>query len=180
MKKLYLILFISLIVLGGCSSNNKNVQNETKQNTANNTNNIGNYDGRNASGINNIVDTKNISNVKTITASSDLSKRASTIANDLKSLDNVEKATVIIVGNVALVGLNLSDNLSSEQINQIKKQAENRAVATDNNITNAAVTASPELVQSIANLANDVEGGKPLTGMVDELSNIIQRIKPVV
>lgn len=153
-------------------SNTDNTDTSNMQLTKNSQNQVTN--------IKNTNNSTNNSNAQTSNVSSNLSQRATQIAKDINSIDGVEKATVIITGETALIGLNLTNNLNDEQISNIKKSAENKAKTSNNGIKNAAVTASPEIVQRITNLANDIKEGKPISGLADELGNLIKRVTPTI
>lgn len=153
------------------NNNNNSSNNSNMQLTKNSQNQVTNI--KNTNNLN--TQTSNTSNV-----SSNLSQRATQIAKDINSIDGVEKATVIITGETALIGLNLGDSLNDEQISNIKKLAETKTKDSNNGIKNAAVTASPEIVQRITNLANDIKEGKPISGLADELGNLIKRVTPTI
>lgn len=119
-------------------------------------------------------------NETSINESNDLSQRATNIAKTINKIEGVQKATIIITGDIALVGINLANDLSNEKITQIKKEAEQKALEIDKNINKAVITASPEIVDRIINITNDVGSGKPLSGLTDEISSIIKRIQPTM
>ncbi|WP_160043871.1 YhcN/YlaJ family sporulation lipoprotein [Paenibacillus sp. USDA918EY] len=48
----------------------------------------------------------------------------------------------------------------------------------DPNITNVYVSANPDFVQHVSNYATNVKSGHPVSGMVSQLSNMIERIFP--
>lgn len=126
------------------------------------------------------VNARNITNTTNNVASDDLSQRATKIAKALNKIDGVEKATVVITGEVALIGLNIANDISDEQITKIKKEAEQQTLNTDTAIKNVAITAAPEIVDRIVNVAGDIGNGKPLSGLADELGSLIRRITPTM
>lgn len=134
---------------------------------------LGGYNSSNVNTRNAIDNTNNI-------ASDDLSQRATRIAKALNKINGVEKATVVITGEVALVGLNIANNISDEQITKIKKEAEQITLNTDTGIKNTAITAAPEIVDRIVNISGDIGNGKPLSGLADELGSLIRRITPTM
>lgn len=133
-------------------------------------------DGYNSNNVNTSNATNNTNNI----TSDDLSQRATRIAKALNKINGVEKATVIITGEVALVGLNITNNISNEQITKIKKEAEQMTLNTDTSIKNAAITSAPEIVDRIVNISSDIANGKPLSGLADELGSLIRRITPTI
>jgi YhcN/YlaJ family sporulation lipoprotein len=107
-------------------------------------------------------------------------RRAKIIAQDIANLTDVESATVVITGNTALVGLNLPENVSDEQVDRIKRLAEKKCLATDSALKNASITASPEMVERIRNISRDIGQGRPITGLGDELGSILRRVTPTI
>jgi len=110
--------------------------------------------------------------------SSALSQKATEIAKEINSIDGVNKATVILTNQTALIGLDLADSLNDEQISSIKRLAETKAKNSNNGIKNTAVTASPEVVQRITNLANDIKSGQSTSDLTDELRSLVKIISP--
>lgn len=151
-------------------NNLNNIVNDDRINTNNNSNMqlINNPQSK----TNNIANTNNVS--------SDLSQKATQIAKDINSIEGVKKSTVIITGQTALIGLDLTNNLNDEQIANVKKLAEAKAKNSNNGIKNAAITASPEIVQRITNLATDIKDGKPISSLADELKTLIRRVTPTI
>lgn len=62
--------------------------------------------------------------------------------------------------------------------NDVKDKITKVVQKADPNITNVYVSANPDFVQRVSNYANDVRNGQPISGMVNELSTMIDRIFP--
>lgn len=210
MKKLYIVLIILTVVLTGCSSNSKTgtANNKNGSTVANNSNskglvqqaaddiskgarNIGNEVKNVADDVGNNIEkakqnesqssqNSNSSNSDENKTNSDLSVKASNIANNLNKINGVQKATVIMVGDTALIGLNLNDNLGNDKVTAIKREVSTKTKNLESGVTTTFITASPDLVQRINNLAVDLKNGNAVDGVKDELNNLVNRISPTL
>jgi len=107
-----------------------------------------------------------------------LSSRAEKIANEVAKMKEVDTATVVITGNTAMVGVQFDKQYKGEMTTKLKEMIDNRVKKVDKDIDNVAVTAEPDLFSRIKTLASDIENGKPLTGFVQEIQEILNRINP--
>lgn len=121
----------------------------------------------------NITD-NNINNRDIVT-----SDRADKIANKVSDLKEVNRATVVISGNTALVGVNIADNIEGNMTNNLKEKIKDTVKATDKNIRNVSVTANADLYKRIDNIGQDIRNGKPLSGFAAEIEEILRRINPL-
>ncbi|WP_425446973.1 YhcN/YlaJ family sporulation lipoprotein [Dethiothermospora halolimnae] len=107
-----------------------------------------------------------------------MSARADRIANKITTMDNVDRATVIITGDTALVGVdmngNTTGNMTTTVENDIKKMVKN----TDNQIDNVSVTTDPDLFDRLDNIYESTRNGRPVSGFADEIEEIMRRITP--
>lgn len=108
------------------------------------------------------------------------SERAKNIAEVIKALPKVEKVTVIVTGNTAVVGAELASNVKHKEVDEIKKLIEEKTYSADASLKNVSVTVSPEIVKRINYIAQDLNKGKPIEGLAEELGSIIRRITPIV
>lgn len=72
-------------------------------------------------------------------------------------------------------GANGTDTITSA----IKDKISNTIKSTDSSIKNVYVSANPDFVQRVSNYATDLGNGHPISGMVSELSTMIERIFPM-
>jgi YhcN/YlaJ family sporulation lipoprotein len=111
-------------------------------------------------------------------AGENTASRANKIANEVAKMKEVDTATVVITGNTAMVGVQFDKQYKGKMTTKLKEMIDNRVKKVDNDIDNVAVTAEPDLFSRIKTLASDIEGGKPLTGFVQEIQEILNRINP--
>lgn len=107
-------------------------------------------------------------------------RKASRIASAVSRLPGIEKTTVVITGNTALVGIHILSTVADDQVGALKDQVERKVRGMDGEIRNVAVTASPELVERITTMAGDIGQGRPMNGLADELSSVLRRVTPTI
>lgn len=104
--------------------------------------------------------------------------RANRIAAAVAKLPNVNRATVVITGNTALVGIDMKGHVEKAGITKVKKEVEKTVKSTDKAIKNVSVTADPDLYNRINSIAAEIARGKPVSGFAREISEILRRITP--
>ncbi|NLM12571.1 MAG: YhcN/YlaJ family sporulation lipoprotein [Epulopiscium sp.] len=180
------LIFTFIFILAACSENNtlntKSIQNKI-ENINENQYNSGKIEKRgsmeefkrtNPFNIPEQVEKNNIWDIKYS------NERAKHIAEAITNLPKVEKATVIVTGNIALVGVELDSNINESEMDETKKLIEEKTFSADASLKNVSVTASPEIVKRIHSIAQDLNRGKPIEGLAEELGSIIRRITPIV
>ncbi len=113
---------------------------------------------------------ENRSQAKARDAADDISRR-------VLNIKGVKSAYVVVVGNVALIGINIEDGKQEKGINEIKNAAAERAEA-DKRIVRAYVSADPDVVARIREIGDNINKGRPITEYLDEIGEIIQRLTP--
>lgn len=96
-----------------------------------------------------------------------------------KGIEGVEDAHVVIIGNNAIVGINVDPNLERSRVGTIKYSVA-EAFRNDSYGVNAIVTADIDLGTRIAEIGDDIRAGRPLQGIAEELADIVGRIVPQV
>lgn len=102
---------------------------------------------------------------------------AADIADQVANLPGVKSAYAVVVGNAALIGINLDANKQEKGISEVKNQVAEKAEA-DPRIVRAYVSTDPDTTARIREIANDVKKGRPMTDYLDEIGEIIQRLAP--
>lgn len=97
----------------------------------------------------------------------------------VKSLPQVEDAHCVVLGNMAIVGINVEPGLDRARVDSIKYSAA-EALKKDPYGVNSLVTADLDLDQRIREVRDDINQGRPLSGMAEELGDIIGRIMPQI
>lgn len=105
--------------------------------------------------------------------------RVQNIKRAVEEVKYVKSASVIITGNTAIVGVNMSPGVEDRVTSRVKKEVEDRVRRTDRTIDNVAVTSDPDLVARIERIAEKISQGKPVTAFTTEITEILRRIAPV-
>jgi YhcN/YlaJ family sporulation lipoprotein len=104
--------------------------------------------------------------------------RASRVATNVARIPEVNKATVVISGTTALVGVDMKAKVQGTHEKDVKKKIEKAVKDTDKSITRVYVTADPDLYKRIDNIARGISEGRPVSEFAKQISEIIKRITP--
>jgi len=112
------------------------------------------------------------------------------IADQLVTLPEVKSANVLVTGNNAYVavGLNYGSSVTNtghpqtpgiqDVSGQVKDKIADKVRSVRPDIANVYVSANPDFVERAYALAQDVKNGRPISGVVNEFSNIVKRLFP--
>lgn len=92
---------------------------------------------------------------------------------------NVRDATAIVTMGYAVVGIDLDKDIDRSQTGTIK-HAVAQSLKDDRYGANAIVVADPDTVQRLKNMGKDIRDGRPISGVMDQLSQIVNRVVPEV
>ncbi|MDQ1912964.1 YhcN/YlaJ family sporulation lipoprotein [Paenibacillus sp. GD4] len=111
---------------------------------------------------------------KEITDPAAVSARLEQIAT---SIPNVESANCVIFGNTAVVGINVPPNMDRAKVGTIKLSVA-EALKKDPYGVDAFVTADMDLAGRLQRVRSQMQNGRPLNGLAEEMAAIIGRIVP--
>lgn len=156
MKK-WLISLLTLALLTGCGGNNQAAdQNENGPQTI---------------------------NVKNSTLDSNDRKNSQQISKHLVDLasgvPNVNDATAVVVGNYAVVGIDVKEDIDRSQVGSIKYSVA-ESLKTDPYGARAVVIADPDLTARLKEIQEDFQNGEPIKGIMNELADISGRLMPEI
>jgi YhcN/YlaJ family sporulation lipoprotein len=154
MKK-WLVIFTALLI-SGCGVNNNSVQEGQKQN---------------------IVNVKN-SAIQEVdrTTGQDISKH---LVNLASSIPNVNDATAVVIGNYAIVGIDVNKNLERSEVGTIKYSVA-ESLKNDPHGARAIIIADPDINARLKEISEDIQAGKPIQGIMNELADISGRLMPEI
>ncbi|PAD84500.1 hypothetical protein CHH57_04220 [Niallia circulans] len=160
MKKWFFFIAV-LFLLTGCTNNNaeNSQQSENRENSPQVTNVKNSTNQR--------VDRK---------TGQDIAKRLVTLAT---SIDNVNDATAVVIGKYALVGVDVNADLDRSEVGSIK-YAVAESLKNDPDGANAVVIADPDINARLKEIGEDIQNGKPIQGIFNELADISGRLIPEV
>jgi YhcN/YlaJ family sporulation lipoprotein len=107
----------------------------------------------------------------------DAQEVAKRLAKLATSVTQVNDATAIVMGNVAVVGIDVDAKIDRPRVGVVKYTVA-QALKKDPYGVNALVTADPDIVQRIREMSTDIGNGRPIAGITEELADIVGRIIP--
>ncbi len=107
----------------------------------------------------------------------DVKATAAQLEQIAKSVNGVKDANCVILGNTAIVGLDLDGHLDRKRVGTIKYSVA-EALHNDPYGIDALVTADIDIADRLREMGADIRNGRPITGFAEELSDIIGRIIP--
>lgn len=96
-----------------------------------------------------------------------------------ESVPGVNDATAVVLGRLAVVGIDVKDNLERSKVESIKYSVA-EALQNDPYGANAAVVADPDTVNRLRAMGREIQAGRPVKGILDELAAIVGRVLPEV
>ena len=94
-----------------------------------------------------------------------------------EGVDGVEKAHCVIVGNTAIVGVDVRGDLERSRVGTIKYSVA-EAFRKDPYGVDALVTADVDIANRLNEIGEDIRSGRPVAGFAEELADIIGRLIP--
>ncbi|MDX8359947.1 YhcN/YlaJ family sporulation lipoprotein [Cytobacillus sp. IB215316] len=155
-RKLLITIVIALFTLIGCTINQQ-------------TN-----DNKNSPEMINVKNTTN--ETKEIKNGQEAAKHLVDLAS---SIPNVNDATAIVLGDFAVVGIDVNSQLDRSKVSTIKYSVA-ESLKKDPYGANAIVIADPDTNVRLKQMATDIRNGHPIKGIMDELSAIVNRVMPEV
>lgn len=100
------------------------------------------------------------------------------IAKKISDLPEIDKASVVINNDTALVGCKLRGDTQGTMTTTLRDKIERIVRDTDSNIKNVSITTEPDLYKRIKTMATDLDRGNPVEDFADEIRDLIRRITP--
>lgn len=105
------------------------------------------------------------------------SQQADHIAQVLTGIPGVQKAYVLLIGKLALVGVDLKSDISGSKIDTIKYSVKEAAERTGPGYK-VVVSADVDTVTRIREMSSGVRAGRPISSFTNELADILSRLLP--
>ncbi|WP_042456027.1 YhcN/YlaJ family sporulation lipoprotein [Neobacillus dielmonensis] len=154
MKRLVMIAMVSLFLIG---CNNINKENNAQNNSMVKVKNT------------------NIENVDRKTGQQ-ISKRLVSLAT---SVHDVNDATAVVLGNYAIVGIDVNSKIDRSEVGTIKYSVA-ESLSKDPYGAKAIVVADADTYQRLKEVQADIKNGRPVQGIMEELADIAGRLMPEV
>ncbi len=94
-----------------------------------------------------------------------------------KNVDGVEDAHCVVIGNTAIVGIDVAGDLERSRVGTIKYSVA-EALHNDPYGIDALVTADIDISNRLNEIGADIRNGRPISGFAEEMADIIGRIIP--
>lgn len=94
-----------------------------------------------------------------------------------ESVQGVKGATCVVLGNVAIVGIDVDGSLDRGRVGSVK-YAVAEALAKDPAGVRAAVTADLDIRSRLKGIRARVEEGRPIRGLAEQFAELIGRMMP--
>lgn len=157
MRLLYLLLFSGLILtLTGCGFTNNNAGEKQDESRIQVKNTVDEH-----------VDRKTGQEI------------ASHLVELASGIPNVNDATAVVLGNFAVVGIDVNAKLDRSRVETIKYSVA-ESLQHDPYGANAVVVADADTVERLRQMGKEIQDGRPITGILDELAQIVGRVIPDV
>ncbi|MEH7346913.1 YhcN/YlaJ family sporulation lipoprotein [Bacillus sp. JJ1532] len=155
MKK-QLFIGLAIILMAGCGINNNQSQENPNQN---------------------LVNVKN-STIQEVdrTTGQHISKR---LVNLATSIPNVNDATAVVLGRYAIVGIDVNKILERSEVGAIKYSVA-ESLKNDPDGARAIIIADPDINARLREISDDIQNGKPIQGIMNELADIAGRLMPEI
>ncbi|WP_412095981.1 YhcN/YlaJ family sporulation lipoprotein [Bacillus sp. PS06] len=93
------------------------------------------------------------------------------------SIPEVNDATAVVLGKFAVVGIDVNAKLDRSRVESIKYSVA-ESLKHDPYGANAVVIADADTVERLRQMGKEIQDGRPVVGILDELAQIIGRIMP--
>lgn len=123
----------------------------------------------------NLIGTPDANNIP---MGADANRNAKNIANQLAAMKEIKRATVVISGNTALVGLNMERGYNYNRNQTIRNNVVQKVKSMAPNVTKVAVTESSDLYGRIDRLFRDMNNGRTMQGLGNEFRTLVDSIIP--
>ncbi|HLR01924.1 MAG TPA: YhcN/YlaJ family sporulation lipoprotein [Virgibacillus sp.] len=158
-KRLLFILILTIIFIAACqakdSPNTLPAENENNQ----------------------VTDIKNSSSgTKENLSNSEVASHLATVA---ERVPDVNSAAAVIAGPYAVVGIDIDEKLDSSRAGSIKYSV-TESLHHDPYGKTAVVVADADITERLRTMGNKIKQGHPVSGVVDELAEIVGRYMPEV
>ncbi|GKU78343.1 putative lipoprotein YlaJ [Paenibacillus sp. L3-i20] len=94
-----------------------------------------------------------------------------------KGIDGVKNAHCVVLGNTAIVGIDVEGSLERSRVGVIKYSVA-EAFQNDPYGVDALVTADIDISSRLNEIGADIRAGRPISGFAEELADIMGRVIP--
>ncbi|NLP36232.1 MAG: YhcN/YlaJ family sporulation lipoprotein [Firmicutes bacterium] len=108
----------------------------------------------------------------------DAQQMAERIADIATEVEGVDRSVVVVISNMALVGITLERQETAERgEEQIKKEVAARIEKKEPSIVNAYVSANPDIIKQLTDISQGIERGEPVSSFFDQIADVLNRMR---
>ena len=107
-------------------------------------------------------------------------RRADRLEDRIEEMKDVDEATVVVNGSTAYIGIDMDENLQGKMTDTLKQKVIDRAEQADKMLTRVYVSADSDTVTRLKKYAEDIEDGKPISGIIRQIDEMFRRPAPTV
>ncbi|MEA3319250.1 MAG: YhcN/YlaJ family sporulation lipoprotein [Bacillota bacterium] len=96
----------------------------------------------------------------------------------ITNLKEVESCSIIVTNRNAYVAAVLEGEGKQELTKDVEEKIANQVRKSDGSIRNVYVSVNPEFVDRMEGYTNDIREGRPVAGIFDEFTEVVQRLFP--
>ncbi|WP_078547376.1 YhcN/YlaJ family sporulation lipoprotein [Litchfieldia alkalitelluris] len=93
------------------------------------------------------------------------------------SIPDVNDATAVVLGKYAVVGIDVNSKLDRSRVESIKYSVA-ESLKHDPHGANAVVIADADTFERLRQMGDEIQDGRPVVGILDELAQIVGRLMP--
>ncbi|NPV74276.1 MAG: YhcN/YlaJ family sporulation lipoprotein [Pelotomaculum sp.] len=112
------------------------------------------------------------------TSPEEVSRIASNISAAASRVAGVNRATVVVAGTTAYVGVDQKAGLEKGETERIKREVSGEVKKAEPRLTAVYVSSDPDIVTRLRRVAEGVAAGQPVSAFDNELAEIAKRISP--
>ncbi|GGE14918.1 hypothetical protein GCM10011571_15570 [Marinithermofilum abyssi] len=103
---------------------------------------------------------------------------ADDVASSVAKLKTIDSATVVVTDSTAYVGVLFEKDYKGGVTNRIKTKVSRQVRKADPSVTRVFVSANPDFVSRIGDMARDIRNGRPIAGIRDSFMELVRRTFP--
>jgi YhcN/YlaJ family sporulation lipoprotein len=104
---------------------------------------------------------------------------ADRLAKTAAETPGVNRATVVLAGNTAYIGLNLEEGIEGRRTDEVKEQAAKRVQQQERRIERVMVTTDMDTFARLDRIAAGIRRGEPVSAFQREFAEINRRSTPI-
>ncbi|MDF2545560.1 MAG: hypothetical protein K0R93_458 [Anaerosolibacter sp.] len=100
------------------------------------------------------------------------------IIREAERVNGVKNAVVLVNNDVAYVGVDVGTTIADEDADYVRDEVINRIHTAIPTIERVYVSSNPDTLGRLRGFGNDIRGGRPITGFIDQVETMFRRTIP--